>query len=469
MRVLLGIPRSTLFVWKDVRMQTQKLSTLEKVGFGAGDMALNVVISSMMLIITIFYTDIYGLKTSDLALLFMLVKFIGAMSDFATGQLTDSFLSRWGRYRPWLLFLAVPYGLSVFFVFTTPDWNYDAKLVWAYSTYILMTLMTSGVGVSYISLPSALTADPQERLSANGYRLFLAKVGAFMVTIVVPILADRWGNGNPAAGYQAAMALMALLGAVLFLFCFFTTTERVVYKVARQPLGEQIAVLAQNDQWLYLAGACVTGTIGYVIRGSVAAYYAKYYLHGDAGVVSAFLSTGVAAAILAMVISTWVTKFYCKVKLFRYTQLVVAVLSVLIYFLVKPGDRVLAFVLYFALSLIVDLHAPVFWSAIAETIDYGQLKTGKRVSGFAFGGISIAQKIGMGIAGGMIGVLLTYFQYQPNQEQSPLALQGIALMLSVIPGFFHFLMGVLMFKYRISDEYYSTVKEDLRANGVTAS
>jgi GPH family glycoside/pentoside/hexuronide:cation symporter len=464
MRVLLGIPRSTLFVWKDVHMQTQKLSTLEKVGFGAGDMALNVVISSMMLIITIFYTDIYGLKTSDLALLFMLVKFIGAMSDFATGQLTDSFLSRWGRYRPWLLFLAVPYGLSVFFVFTTPDWNYDAKLVWAYSTYILMTLMTSGVGVSYISLPSALTADPQERLSANGYRLFLAKVGAFMVTIVVPILADRWGNGNPAAGYQAAMALMALLGAVLFLFCFFTTTERVVYKVARQPLGEQIAVLAQNDQWLYLAGACVTGTIGYVIRGSVAAYYAKYYLHGDAGVVSAFLSTGVAAAILAMVISTWVTKFYCKVKLFRYTQLVVAVLSVLIYFLVKPGDRVLAFVLYFALSLIVDLHAPVFWSAIAETIDYGQLKTGKRVSGFAFGGISIAQKIGMGIAGGMIGVLLTYFQYQPNQEQSPLALQGIALMLSVIPGFFHFLMGVLMFKYRISDEYYSTVKEDLRAS-----
>jgi GPH family glycoside/pentoside/hexuronide:cation symporter len=427
-------------------------------------MALNVVISSMMLIITIFYTDIYGLKTSDLALLFMLVKFIGAMSDFATGQLTDSFLSRWGRYRPWLLFLAVPYGLSVFFVFTTPNWDYDAKLVWAYSTYILMTLMTSGVGVSYISLPSALTADPQERLSANGYRLFLAKIGAFMVTIVVPILAERWGHGNPAAGYQAAMALMALLGTVLFLFCFFTTTERVVYKVARQPLDEQIAVLAQNDQWLYLAGACVTGTIGYVIRGSVAAYYAKYYLHGDTGVVSAFLSTGVAAAIIAMVISTWVTKFYCKVKLFRYTQLIVAVLSVLIYFLVKPGDTMLAFVLYFALSLIVDLHAPVFWSAIAETIDYGQLKTGKRVSGFAFGGISIAQKIGMGIAGGMIGMLLTYFQYQPNQEQGPLALQGIALMLSVIPGFFHFLMGALMFKYRISDEYYSTVKEDLRAS-----
>jgi GPH family glycoside/pentoside/hexuronide:cation symporter len=438
------------------------------VGFGAGDMALNVVISSMMLIITFFYTDIYGLKTTDLALLFVIVKVIGGLSDLIVGQMTDSFLTRWGRYRPWLLLLAVPYGVSVFMVFSTPDWNYDAKLVWAYSTYILMTLMTSGVGVAYISLPSALTADPQERLSANGYRLFLAKVGAFMVTIVVPILSQRWGNGNPAAGYQAAMALMAVLGALLFLFCFFTTRERVVYKVARQPLGEQVAVLLKNDQWLYLAGACVTGTIGYVIRGSVAVYYAKYYLHGDTGVVSAFMSTGVAAAIIAMVISTWVTKVYCKVKLFRYTQLVVAVISVMIYFLVKPGDMLLAFVLYFALSLIVDLHAPVFWSAIAETIDYGQLKTGKRVSGFAFGGISVCQKAGMAVAGGMVGVLLSYFDYQPNQEQTQLALQGIALMLSVIPGFFHFLMGALMFKYRISDAYYDSVKEDLRAGGVAA-
>jgi GPH family glycoside/pentoside/hexuronide:cation symporter len=227
---------------------------------------------------------------------------------------------------------------------------------------------------------------------------------------------------------------------------------------------EQIAVLAQNDQWLILCAVCVTGTIGYVIRGSVAIYYAKYYLHGDTETVSAFLSTGVAAAIIAMVVSTWVTKFYCKVKLFRYTQLMVAVLSVMIYFLVKPGDTALAFFLYFLLSLVVDLHAPVFWSAIAETIDYGQVKTGKRVSGFAFGGISVAQKAGMGLAGGMVGLLLNYFHYQPNQEQSALALQGIALMLSVIPGFFHFLMGALMFKYRISDEYYSTVKEDLRAS-----
>ena len=449
----------------DKATQDKGLSVVEKTGFGAGDMALNVVISSMMLIITYFYTDIYGLKTADLALLFVLVKIIGAAGDMTMGQLTDRITSRFGRYRPYLLWLAVPYGVSVFFVFSTPEWNYDAKLVWAYSTYIIMTLMTAGVGIPYISLISALTNDPKERLSANGYRLFFAKIGAFMVTIIVPMLAQRWGAGNPAVGYQAAMAIMAAMGVALFLFCFFSTHERVVHVVERQPLSEQIRVLLKNDQWLILCGVCVTGTVGYVVRGSVAIYYAKYYLGGDTAVVSAFLSTGVAAAILSMIASTWITKFYCKVKLFRYTQLAVAVLSAMIYFFVAPGDTVLGFVLYFLLSFIVDLHALVFWSAIAETIDYGQVKTGKRVAGFAFGGISVCQKAGMAIAGGMVGVLLTYFHYQPNHEQTPEALAGIALMLSLIPGFFHFVMGALMFKYRISDDYYGEVKSEMRLKG----
>jgi GPH family glycoside/pentoside/hexuronide:cation symporter len=453
----------------DLPMHTQKLSTLEKVGFGAGDMALNVVISSMMLIITFFYTDIYGLHTADLALLFVIVKMVGGMADLIMGQLTDRFNAAMGRYRPWLLFLAVPYGVSIFFAFTTPQLGYDAKLVWAYSTYILATLMTAGVGIPYISLISGLTSDPQERLSANGYRLFFAKIGAFMVTIIVPILAQRWGNGNAAAGYQAAMGVMAAVGVAMFLFCFTTTTERVRHVVERQSIADQLKVLMQNDQWLILCAVCVTGTVGYVIRGSVSIYYAKYYLGGDTGMVSAFLSTGVAAAILSMVASTWITKSYCKVKLFRYTQIIVAALSVAIYAFVRPGDTVLAFVLYFLLSFIVDLHAPVFWSAIAETIDYGQVKTGKRVSGFAFGGISVCQKAGMAIAGGLVGILLTYFNYQPNTAQSAFALNGIALMLSVIPGFFHLIMGLLMFKYRISDKYYDEVKAEMRTHGYVAS
>ncbi|WPC73201.1 MFS transporter [Vibrio porteresiae] len=442
-------------------MYKYKLSVLEKVGFGSGDMAVNVVISSMMLIITFFYTDIFGIHAQDLAMLFIVVRLIDAVTDPVMGLITDKVNTRWGRYRPYMLFISIPFGLSVFLTFSTPDVGYNEKLAYAYATYILVTIMFTAVTIPYISLISVLTDDPQERLSANGYRLFFAKIAAFLVTIIVPQLAASWGEGGVQAGYKYAMGLMGLMGTLLFLFCFFTTKERLEHQVEKLPLWRQMSLLFKNDQWVILFLVCVTGTVGYVIRGSVGAYYAKYYLGGDAGMISAFLATGVTAAILAMVASTWITKRFCKVKLFRYSQILVMVLSALMYLTVGRDDVTLAFVFYFLICFVVDLHAPVFWSAIAEAVDYGQYRSSERVSGLAFGGISFAQKFGMGIAGAIVGWLLTFFDYVPNQEQSAMALTGIALMLTIIPGVFHFLMGALMFKYKVTDAYYHKMMENM--------
>ncbi len=449
-------------------MKTQKLTILEKVGFGSGDTAVNLVISSMFLIVSYFYTDIFGLKPSHMGILFLVARLVDAFTDPLMGIITDRVNTRWGRYRPYFLFMSVPFGLSIFLMFSTPDWDYNAKLVWAYATYIFVTLMFTSVTIPYISLIGVLTADPKERLSANGYRLFFAKVAAFLVTIIVPIMAASWGDGDLAVGYQASMGLMGILGTLLFLFCFATTTERVKHEVEKKSLKEQFQVLIKNDQWLVLVAVCFTGTLGYVMRSSVAAYYAKYYLGADTGMLSAFMTTGVTGALLAMIASTWITKRYCKIQLFRWTQLAVGVLSVIMFFAVDPGDVVLAFILYFLISFVVDLHAPVFWSAIAEAVDYGQAKTGKRVSGLAFGGISFAQKAGMGFAGFIVGLLLTYFNYEANVDQSAFTLTGIALMLSVIPGLFHSIMGGLMFKYKITDRYYEEMKRDSLADSALA-
>ncbi|PMM05363.1 sodium:galactoside symporter [Vibrio kanaloae] len=411
-------------------MYKYKLPVLEKVGFGAGDMAVNVVISSMMLIITFFYTDIFGIKPEDLAMLFIVVRLIDAVTDPLMGMITDKFTSRWGRYRQYLLFLAIPFGVSVYLAFSTPDGDYNTKLVYAYATYILITVMFTAVTIPYISLISVMTDDPKERLSANGYRLFFAKIAAFLVTIIVPQLSTAWGQDNIQLGYQYSMGLM---GTLLFLFCFATTKERIEHVVDKKSFKDQVKLLMRNDQWLVLCAVCVTGTI------------------------SAFLATGVGAAILAMVASTWITKKYCKIKLFRYSQVSVLLLSLMLYVFVGREDLALAFVLYFLVSFVVDLHAPVFWSAIAEAVDYGAYKTGQRVSGLAFGGISFSQKLGMGIGGAVVGWLLTYFNYVPNEAQSDYALTGIALMLTVIPGFFHFLMGSLMSKYKVTDKYYQSM------------
>ena len=439
-------------------MKSQKLTLLEKIGYGSGDAAVNVVISAMFLIISIFYTDVFGLDPKHMGLMFLLVRFLDAVTDPLMGMVTDKFTTRFGRYRHYFLWLAIPFGISVFLTFSTPDFSYNAKLVWAYSTYIFVTLMFTAVTIPYISIISVLTENPQERLSANGYRLFFAKVAAFAVSIVVPLLADDWGKGDLARGYQMAMGVMAVVGTLLFFFCFATTTERVEYEVDRKPFLKQLSLLARNDQWLLLCAVCVIGTIGYVLRGSVAAYYAKYFLGGDAALISTFLGTGVAAAILAMIASTWITKYYCKIKMFRWTQLGVGVLSVLMYFTVQPGDITRALVLYFLICFVVDLHAPVFWSAIGEAVDYGHAKTGQRVAGLAFGFISFSQKFGMGIAGFAVGWLLSYYGFVANEVQDTRTLNGIALMLCIFPGFFHALMGGIMFWFRITDRFYDGIK-----------
>lgn len=441
-----------------MKSENQKLSILEKIGYGSGDAAVNVVISSMFLIITFFYTDVYGLKATDMALMFLLVRLIDAITDPLMGLITDKFTTKWGRYRHYFLYLSVPFGISVFLTFTTPGFDYTGKLIYAYITYIFVTIMFTSVTIPYISLIGVLTSDPQERLSANGYRLFFAKVAAFLVSIVVPIIAEKFGKNDLARGYQLAMGIMAFLGTALFLFSFFTTKERVEHKVDKKPLLEQFKLLIQNGQWTLLFGVCFTGTVGYVIRGSVAIFYAKYFLGGDATVQSTFMATGVTAAILAMPASTYITKRYCKVKLFKYTQLAVGAISLIMFFVIKPGDMLLAYVLYFVLSFVVDLHAPVFWSAIAEAVDYGHAESGKRVSGLSFGGISFAQKFGMGIAGAVVGYLLDFFGYIPDTVQTETALVGIALMLTIIPGVFHVIMGLLMFRYKITDSYYEKIK-----------
>ena len=435
-------------------MESQKLSVVEKVGFGAGDMAVNVMVAALFYFMSFFYTDIYGLDPVDMGVLFLVARFVDAFTDPLMGVITDKVKTRWGQFRHWFLFLSVPYGLSVVLLFTTPDFDYNMKLAWAYATYLFATLMFTGVAIPYISYIGVLTADPKERLSANGYRMFFAKIANVVIVFSVPLLASYWGDGSLSYGYKLAMALVSACAVALFLFCFFTTRERITHEPQTEGVLTQLKVLIKNDQWLLLCAACVLGTLGYAIRGSVAMYYATYYL-GVSDLAGAFTSAGIAASIVSMVASTWITQRYCKMKLFRQSQIAVLFISLLMYFVVQPGDVMMAFVLYIILSFVVDLHAPVFWSAIAEAVDYGEIKDGVRASGLSFGGISFCQKAGGGLAGLAGGLLLAFFEYKPNVEQTEFTLMGLALMLTIIPGVFHALLGLILKKYKITDEYYT--------------
>lgn len=453
--------------------KTPQLSFVEKFGFGAGDLSINVVVYSLFALLLFFQTDVFGITAAQAGMIGLVVRWFDAVLDITMGVITDKYTTRWGRYRPYLLWFAVPYGFSIFLLYTTPDFtSATSKLVWAYATYGFTMVMFTAVVIPYISLPGVITGCPKDRLSANGYRLFMAKVGAFAL-MSVPLLVDRWGTGNMARGYQMVMALMAVVATALLLFCFFTTKERVQHVVDRTPLWQQFKLLLRNDQWLILAAVCVIGTIGYVARTGAAPYYAKYYLGGDGKIQSIFLYASALSPIAAMVASTWLTKYVCKIQLFRWSQLLTVVLSLAMFFVVEPGNVVLGCVFFYVIFFVVDLHAPIFWSIISESIDYGVAKTGKRVSGLAYGGISFFQKVGGGIATAVVGFLLTYCNYVPNQTQSDKTLQMIALTTAVIPAFFSLLMGGIMFWYKITDKYYHAMMErlerDTAARNVTVA
>lgn len=441
-------------------MYKYKLSILEKIGFGSGDMAINLVFSSMMLIITFFYTDVFGIRSEDLALLFIVVRLIDAITDPLMGILTEKVNSKNGRYRPYILYFSVPFGISIYLAFSTPDLDYNSKLIYAYASYIFVTLMFTAITIPYISLISVLTDDPKERLSANGYRLFFAKAAAFMVSIVVPQLAATLGENDLQSGYQYAMGLMGLLGTIFLLFCYFTTKEQINHIEFNVPVKEQVRTLFKNEQWIILCLACIFVSVGSVLRGTVAAYYAKYNMGGDATTVSYFLTVGVCAFICSVIISTWLTKKYCKINVFRYSQLATFIISVLFFLLSGSGDNLISYAMFFLLSFFSTLYAPIFWASIPDTIDYGFYKTGKRVSGLSFGGIAFCQKFGMGIAGALVGLLFTKFGYVPNALQSSHSLLGIALMLTIIPGVFHLLTGIIMFRYIITEEYYNSMNAE---------
>lgn len=438
-------------------MYKYKLSIFEKIGFGSGDMAINLVFSSMMLIITFFYTDVFGIRSEDLALLFIVVRLIDAVTDPLMGLLTEKITTKNGRYRPYILYFSIPFGISIYLAFSTPDLEYNAKLIYAYASYIFVTLMFTAITIPYISLISVLTDDPKERLSANGYRLFFAKAAAFMVSIVVPQLAAYSGKSDIQSGYQYAMGLMGLLGTVFLLFCYFSTKERVCHDREEITVKDQLRTLVKNEQWIILCLACVFVSVGSVLRGTVAAYYAKYNMGGDASTVSYFLTVGVCAFICSVITSTWLTKKHCKIKVFRYSQIATFFISVLFFIFSETGNYLLSYSLFFLLSFFSTLYAPIFWASIPDTVDYGFYKTGRRVSGLAFGGIAFCQKFGMGIAGALVGFLFTTFGYVPNSVQSSYSMLGITLMLTIIPGVFHLLTGIIMFRYIITEKFYHSM------------
>ncbi|WEM45535.1 glycoside-pentoside-hexuronide (GPH):cation symporter (plasmid) [Photobacterium sp. DA100] len=435
-------------------MSKIRMTTLQKIGFGAGDSAINLSMISAGMLIYAFHVQIVGLTPVDAGWLLLLVRCIDAVTDPAMGWMTNRYKTRFGHYRHWIGFAAIPMGVSMYLMFTTVGDTYNVKLAWAYTTYIFNTLMFTMVSIPYISMIGVITNDPDERITANSWRFTMAKAATLLCTSLVPYWVTS--HDNQVQGYATSFMILGVIGAACLLFCAYHTKEVVDIEPNKQPVKEQLKSLLRNDQWVVLCAACITLMLAFLVRGNIAFIYATEFAGASFGLqVSIFLGMWSVGGILAAMVSKQLTRRYCKIKVFRFSMYASALMGVSIYFLVSEGQYIPAVLCYFLYCFLTDLNTPIFWALISEVSDYGKKKTGIDASGISMGAISFCQKLGMGLSGIVTGYTLQYFGYSADAEKTADVLNGLSLSLSIAPALFFLLTGLIIKKYFITTEYYN--------------
>lgn len=437
---------------------------IEKIGYGLGDTASNIVFQTVMLLLAYFYTDIFGISAAAMGTLFLSVRVLDAVTDPIMGAIADRTETRWGKFRPYLLWLSVPFAVICVVAFTTPNFSPVGKLMYAYFTYGLLMLVYTAVNIPYCALGGVITPDTRERVSLNSYRFFLATAGGILVTAGTFPLIGLLGGGDVRKGYQLAMVVFGGLAIMLFLASFALTRERVVQAAPqRSSFWKDLKVLVSNEQWQIVAGINFMILVPIVIRSSAAVYYIKWYA-GREDLKTAFLTTGMAAMMGGALFAVPLTRRFSKVKSYILIQVFIFVFSVLIFF-VRPHQIMLMFVLFAVVQFFVQMSSPILWTMMADTADYGEYKAGRRITGLVFSSALFTQKLGIAIGGALFGWVLGWFGYQEVTKtqviQTSHAILGIVLLFSVIPAVWHLLLTGLVTRYKLTDDRCDEIQDEL--------
>ncbi|MBD1582123.1 glycoside-pentoside-hexuronide (GPH):cation symporter [Pseudoalteromonas sp. S16_S37] len=437
------------------------LTKTEKIAYGLGDTASNLIFQTVMMFLLLFYTDVMGIEPALVGTLFLVVRIFDAVTDPLMGAIADRTHTKYGQYRPYLLWLCVPFALISVLAFTTPDWPYNLKVAYAFVTYALLMLVYTAINIPYSALGGVMTADPQQRVSLQSYRFVFGMLGGLIIAAGTMPLVDLLGQGNVQSGYQLTMAVMGLLGLVLFLLCFLGTKERVAIKpsASTPSISSDFKLLFKNSQWRILSLVGVSLLTGQVLKASLAVYYVKYYLEMPQ-MVSHFVTIGMIASILGCACSSWLASKVCKVKAYIVLQVLAALLCALAFF-VSQSQWQIAFVLFALWSFFLQMATPLLWAMMADTIDYGHLTTKRRVTGMVYSSVVFFIKMGIALGGAIAGWLLSYFGYQADMAQSEHTQQGIALSFSILPAFGSIVVAYLMRNYMLDTQTMSSIQAKL--------
>lgn len=449
----------------------------EKIGYGFGDMASSMFWKLFGAYLMIFYTDVFGLPAAVVGTMFLITRIWDSAFDPIVGVVADRTHSRWGKFRPYLLWLAVPFGIIGILTFVTPDWSPTGKLIYAYVTYSLMMMIYSAINVPYASLLGVMSPNPKERNTLSTYRMTFAYIGSFIALLLfMPLVNFFSGNSKELAdqqtGWTLAVVVIAILCIVLFFGCFAWTKERVKpIKETQNPLKEDLKDLFKNKPWWILLGAGVAALVFNSIRDGATVYYFKYFVvEEDYATVSFFgmsfvlsglyLALGQAANIIGVIAAAPVSNRIGKRNTYMWAMIIATVLSVIFYWFDKE-DLIWMFVFQALISVCAGSIFPLLWSMYADCADYSELKTGNRATGLIFSSSSMSQKFGWAIGTAVTGWLLGFFGFQANAVQSEEAISGIKMFLSFLPAIGTILSVVFISMYPLTENKMKDITTEL--------
>lgn len=452
----------------------EKLSFKEKAGFSLGDCASNLFFQTFILFLMFFYTDVFGLPAAVVGTMFLITRVWDAFFDPLIGMLADRTQTRWGKFRPYLLWFALPFAIIGVLTFTTPGFNESGKLVYAYITYSLMMMFYSAINVPYSALMGVITPNSEQRTILSSYRFVAAFSGGFIVQAVTMYLVNSLGQGNMQLGWQLAMGCIAGLAFVLFMITFFTTKERVLPpKEQKANLKVELKDLFTNKPWLLIAGATIFQLTFIVMRQSSIVYYFKYYVGAQQFNLfglsynmtfdqfsSSFMMSGTIITVIGAILTNWITKLFDKKYTYLGFLIACALINACIY-LLRPTDVSLIYLLNLLFSFFMGPVSVLQWAMYTDTADFAEWKNNRRATGLLMAASLFALKLGLSLGGAVVGWILALHGFVANATQSAESMEGIIRLLTLYPAIFGIIGGLLMLFYPLTNKMMITIEEDL--------
>lgn len=447
----------------------EPLKVKEKIAYGAGDFSCSMLWNTLMLFLANFYTDTYGLSPALTGIFYAVVLILSAFIDVGTGMMADRTQSRWGRYRPYLLYMAIPFGLCAAMLFYTPPFPEGFKRLYALVSFLLMMTAYSFVNVPYSSLSSALSADPVERTGLMGYRFAGAYSGGLLVQIMMLPLVKLLGGEDRQAGYFYTMILLGMVTATGILIAFRYTRERTL-PLHTQSMKEDLKDLLHNKPWLLLFTISFIFLFSLTFRNIILKYYFDYYvsfknitlplIHLQWPALPAFYATGTLSILVSVMLTPAMAKKTGKKKLFLGASLL-TVFSLSAFYFLKPSQLQWMFFLQAVYSFFSGPIIPLLWSMYTDAIDYAEWRHGRRATGLLISASLFANKNGFALGSLVTLMLLSMAGYQPNSVQTPGTIHALKLIVSLLPAGGTLAIFFLMHFYQLNESVMNRIKKSL--------